>query len=178
MEEMEVPTEHLHEQIEEHARDGGRWTMGVAISTALMAVLAAITSLQAGHHANEAVIDQIRAADQWTFYQAKGIKAEIAEFSINQVKSLGKVPDSFAVRKLAQYRSDQATISKSARELEQSASHHLQIHMIISKAVTIFQIAIALSAISILVRNKLLWIASMMLSVGGIYFMVLGLISA
>src|SRR5438874_1943358 len=86
MEEIEVPTEHLHETIEEEVeeavkkneRKGG---MLIAISTALMAVLAAMASLLAGHHSDEAVIEQIRASDQWAFYQAKGIKDEILSFS-------------------------------------------------------------------------------------------------
>lgn len=71
--------------------------MGVAVSTALMAVLTAIRAHIAGHHANEAVIDQIRSSDQWNYYQAKGIKAEIATLSIDQIKALGKSPDSCAV---------------------------------------------------------------------------------
>ncbi|NJE11498.1 DUF4337 family protein, partial [Thermococcus sp. MAR1] len=80
MEEIEVPTEHLHETIKEKAEalGEGNWLMGVAISTALMAVFAALGSLFAGHHSNEALIEQIHASDQWAYYQAKGIKAEIA----------------------------------------------------------------------------------------------------
>lgn len=177
MEDMDVPTEHLHEQIEEKAREGNKWALTVALSTALMAVLAAITSLLAGHHANEAVIEQIRASDQWAYYQAKGIKAEIAEMHISQMQALGKAPDSSTYHKLQQYKLDQSAISKIATEKEQSADHHLQIHLVISKAVTLFQIAIAISAISILVRRKSLWLVSLVLAFGGIFFMVLGLVA-
>ena len=86
MEEMEVPTEHLHETIEEEVKEAvekneKRGSMAIAISTALMAVFAALASLLAGHHADEAVIEQIRASDQWAFYQAKGIKDEILSLS-------------------------------------------------------------------------------------------------
>ena len=79
MEEQEVPTEGLSEQIndkaqEENAAEEKKWSFYIAISTALIAVLAAISSLIAGHHSNEALIEQIKASDQWAFYQAKGIK--------------------------------------------------------------------------------------------------------
>ena len=82
MEEMEVPTEHLHEEINEKAEElsrktENRWTLFVAISTALMAVLAALGGMIAGHHSNEALILQIKSSDQWAYYQAKSIKAEI-----------------------------------------------------------------------------------------------------
>ena len=82
MEDPEVPTEHLHEAIHEKAEEArGKhekaWGMYVAISTAIMAVFAAISGLMAGDHSNEALIMQIKSSDQWAFYQAKSIKAEI-----------------------------------------------------------------------------------------------------
>ncbi len=89
MEEIEIPTEHLHEQINEHAGEEKRWTLYLAISTAFMAVFAAIAGLIAGHYSNEALIEQIKASDQWAYYQAKGIKAEIAE--LNAVKDTATI---------------------------------------------------------------------------------------
>ena len=70
MEEIEIPTEHLHETIHEKAEEAKKekengWFTYVAISTALIAVLAAISGLMAGHHSNEALIQQIKASDQW-----------------------------------------------------------------------------------------------------------------
>src|ERR1700756_3184040 len=78
-EEIEIPTEHLHEEIREKAEEQKeRWTLYVALSTALMAVLAAVAGLLAGHHANEALIERAKSSDQWNFYQAKNLKQEIA----------------------------------------------------------------------------------------------------
>ena len=80
MEEAEVPLEHLHEEIHHHAEHGGApWISWVALSTAILAVLAAITGLLSGKHANEAMMSQIQASDQWGYYQAKSIKAAILE---------------------------------------------------------------------------------------------------
>ncbi len=78
MEGPEVPLEHLHEEIHHHAAHGG-WISGVALSTAVLAVLAAIAGLLAGSHANEAMMSQIEASDQWGYYQAKSIKAAVLE---------------------------------------------------------------------------------------------------
>ena len=70
MEEIEVPTEHLHETIHEKVKETGEsgWFKFVAISTAFMAVFAAISGLMAGHYSNEALIEQIKASDQWSYY--------------------------------------------------------------------------------------------------------------
>jgi Domain of unknown function (DUF4337) len=139
--------------------------MAIAISTALMAVFAAMASLLAGHHADEAVIEQIRASDKWAFYQAKGIKDEIL--------TLSNSPDREA--RSAKYKSEQAEIQKEARESETESRIHLEHHSILARAVTMFQIAIAISAIAILTRKKFLWFVSLGISCVGLYFFVTGI---
>src|SRR5438105_1387121 len=93
MEAPEVPTEHLHEHIEHEAHGGAPWIMGVALSSALIAALAAIASLLAGANANEAMVDQMKAADQWAYYQAKGVKANVLASKMELLTALGKEPD-------------------------------------------------------------------------------------
>jgi hypothetical protein len=171
MEEMEVPTEKLHETIEEEVqeamkeneRKGG---MLIAISTALMAVFAAISSLLAGHHADEAVIEQIRASDKWAFYQAKGIKDEILSLSTSPDREV----------RSAKYKSEQAEIQKEAKESEAASRSHLEHHSILARAVTLFQISIAISAIAILTKKRLLWFISLGISGFGLFFFILGII--
>jgi hypothetical protein len=170
MEEMEVPTEQLNETIEDKVeeavekkeRKGG---MAIAISTALMAVFAAMASLLAGHHADEAVIEQIRASDKWAFYQAKGIKDEILSLSTN--------PDK--VTRSARYKSEQAEIQKEAKESEDASHAHLEHHTILARAVTLFQISIAISAIAILTKKRVLWFTSLGISCIGLYFFITGI---
>lgn len=169
MEEIEVPTEHLHEAIEEELKEAEKkerkGSMAIAISTALMAVFAALSSLIAGHHADEAVIEQIRASDQWAFYQAKGIKDEIL--------SLSNSPDKES--RSAKYKSEQAEIQKKAKESEHVSHIHLEHHSILARAVTMFQIAIAISAIAILTRKRMLWIVSLCISGVGLFYFVTGI---
>jgi Domain of unknown function (DUF4337) len=170
MEEIEVPTEHLHEEIEEEVKEAlnkseKRGSMAIAISTALMAVFAAISSLLAGHHADEAVIEQIRASDQWSFYQAKGIKEEII--------SLSSSPDKEA--KSAKYKSEQSEIQKEAKSSEAASHAHLEHHATLARAVTLFQISIAISAIAILTRKRFLWFISLGISGIGIFFFITGI---
>src|SRR5207247_9561328 len=80
MEEAEVPLEHLQEHVRESAEHSDAvWMSWVALSTAILAVLAAIAGLLSGSHANEAMMKQIESADQWAFYQDKGIKAAVLD---------------------------------------------------------------------------------------------------
>ena len=161
MEEIEVPTEHLHEEINERAKEGKIWSLYLAISTAFMAVLAAIAGLMAGHYSNEALIQQIKASDQWGYYQAKGIKGEIAAF--------GTLKDSTLIIK---YKTEQQSIKKIAEGFQKQSEVYLDKHAILARAVTMFQIAIAISAISILTGKRWLWYFAILLSLIGIVFFI------
>jgi hypothetical protein len=161
MEEIEVPTEHLHEAINEHAKEGKRWSLYLAISTAFMAVLAAMAGLLAGHYSNEALIEQIKASDQWGYYQAKGIKAEIASLSPSKDTA-----------KIEKYKTEQQSIKEIAVDFEKKSKVYLDEHVILSRAVTMFQIAIAISAISILTGKRWLWYFAIFISLIGIVFFI------
>ncbi len=174
MEEMEVPTEHLHEHIKEKAEESReRWTMYAAVSTAFMAVFAALGSLTAGHHSNEALIEQIRSSDQWSLYQAKGIKYEITQSIILQHDpDKGELPKGLK-EKLAHYRADQDSSMERAKEAEHQSELHLQKHVTVARSVTLFQIAISISAVAMLTRRRFLWFFSLALSAVGacLFFM-------
>jgi hypothetical protein len=176
MEEPEVPTEHLHEHIHEAAHEGhNRWSMSVAISTAFMAAFAAVSSLMAGHQSNEALITQVKASDQWSYYNAKGIKAEVADVVL-QLKATKQDTSEAAVARKAKLKKDQEKIQEKATELEKESTEHLERDMILARSVTFFQIAISISAISLLAKKKPLWYVSLGLFAIGIVQFVLGLI--
>ena len=58
-----------------------------------------------------------------------------------------------------------------AKELERSSDHHMQVHNVFARTVTILQIAIAMAAISVLSKKKWLWLAGVGLSVLGVVSM-------
>ena len=174
MDEIEVPNEHLHESIHEKVEEERKhnekgWSMYVAISTALMAVLAAVSSLLAGHHSNESLVDQIKASDQWSYYQAKGIKADIKKLALPGNPSVAA--------DIERYTKEQESIKKSAEILQESSGSHLETEKKFAMAVTFFQIAIAIAAISILSKKKFLWIGSLFIGSAGLFFLLYGIIS-
>jgi hypothetical protein len=172
-EEIEVPIEKLHESIQEEAEKAGeKWIFMVALSTAIIAVFAALCSLMAGHHANEALIEQIQASDQWAYYQAKGIKAAVLASKIETLQALGKQTSTKDEEKINSYKKEQKEIEEKASEKEKSSSIHLTAHNLLARAVTVFQIAIAVSAISVLTRRKWLWYGSGVLGLIGLIFLL------
>jgi hypothetical protein len=188
MEEIEVPTEHLHEEIQEAAEEKKeekkeRWLLFVALSTAFMAVLAAVAGLLAGHHANEALVARVKASDQWNFYQSKNLKQEIAVNTDKILQAIGPaktgetaIPIENHSKDIARYDKEKEEIKKTAEEAEKESEAHLAKHVPLASAVTAFQIAIAISAIAILTRRKVLWVGGLVLTCIGIVFFVLGIL--
>ena len=165
MEEIEVPTEHLQEEIHhaaEHSRD--RMTTGIAFSSAIIAALAAVSALLSGHHANEAMLDQIHASDQWNFYQAKSIKATIL--------SRAEHPSEADLKKIEEYKKEQEEIRHEAEEKTKDSLRHLQIHETLAAGVTLFQVAISIGAIAALTRRKKFWWASLGFTGFGVWFLI------
>ena len=62
MEEFDSHTEHAQEQAHEAAHESReRWITGVALTAAILAALAAVTSLLSGHHEHESMNEQLKA---------------------------------------------------------------------------------------------------------------------
>jgi hypothetical protein len=178
LEEMEDPTDKVQEDLHEKALEARQsWIMGAALTAALLAALAAVSSLLSGSYANEAMIAQIQASDQWSYYQAKGIKAEVLDSRLELLEALGKPPATAQDRqKLTEYRSQQEEVMKTAQERETESQHNLHHHVIFSRAVTLFQVAIAVVAISVLTRRRLFWYLGIIFGVVGVVALVHGLI--
>lgn len=171
-EEIEVPTEQLHETLHEKAHDGPGWFSQVALSAAVFAVLAAIAALQAGHHANEAMLEQMQATDKWSLFQAKSIKRSLVETKIEILGALNKDVKEDDRKSIERYETEKKEVEEKAREQEHSAEEHMHRHVILARSVTVFQVAIALSAIGVLTRKKLVWFGSIAVGALGAFFLV------
>ncbi len=170
MEEPEVPLEHLHEHVKESAKHtGDAWISGVALSTAILAVLAAIASLLSGEYANEAMMNQIEASSQWSYYQAKSIKTSVLDAKI----AFTGAPDQSDQSKRARYEKEQEEIKSEAEGKQAAAKSYFHKHEVFARAVTMFQIAIAIAAISALTRKRSFWVVSLVFGALGCAFLVL-----
>ncbi len=186
-EEPEIETEKLHEAIkEEMEKEGGGFLKRIALTTAVLAAFAAVAALKAGSTVNEALVLktestklQAQASDQWTYYQAKGVKAAIQDASATTWKALGKVPPPEFAQQVARYQGEQLEIKNLAEEREKErdeksveADHLLHTHHKFANTVALFQVSIALGALAALTRNRPIWFGSMLVGLSGIVIFV------
>jgi len=188
----EIETEPLHEAIhEELEREGGAFLRNIALSTALLAALAAIASLRAGGTVNEALrLEtaatrlQAEASDQWAYYQAKGVKGAVAEATRAAWLAAGKEPPEEHRAKQERYEDEQKEIQAKARDLEKErdakeheAEHLMHLHHRFAEGVAFFQVAIALGAVAALTRKRLVWVGSLALGAAGLAFFAMALLA-
>ena len=184
-EEAEVETEKLHEAIhEELEKEGGSFLKRIALTTAVLAALAAIASLKAGATVNEALVLkteatrlQAQASDQWAYYQAKGIKGAVEKAAQAAWLAAGKPLPEGSEARVKKYEAEQKEIEEKAREAEKErdekskeADELLHRHHGFAGAVALFQVSIALGAVAALTRIKPVWYASMLVGLIGIVF--------
>jgi hypothetical protein len=174
----ELRAEHVAQKEKERRE---RWTRYVSLSMVVVAVLSAIASLKGGgfstrnlNEMNAATFHQTKASDQWSFYQASSIKGNLYELELDRLKS-APTPDAAAIAntqaKMEKYVKNKAEASASAKELElardaaQKRADSAALHgKEMGLAITVFQVAIALGAMCLIVKKKPLWFASMTLS--------------
>jgi hypothetical protein len=168
MEEAEIPEVGVDAAADSvHQESGGGrsqvpWLRRLALTTAILAVLAAVGSLQSGRFSNEAILEQARATDEWSYYQAKGNKlvTRTAEMEILlQLKAPNSQVDVLRAE-VARYADEQAQIQKKASDREAEARANLARHEWYAATVTLLQVAIGLSAIAALMESRRMWIVA------------------
>jgi hypothetical protein len=165
------------------------WTRYVSLTMVFIAVLAAIATLKGGGFStrtlkemNEATFNQTQASDQWSYYEAMSIKENLYQIELDHLNA-SPAPDAATVAKMSakiqKYETGKADITTKAKAFETTrdsaratatvaAEHSRQMGL----AITLYQIAIALGAMCLIVKRKPLWIASTLLGAGATVQMI------
>jgi hypothetical protein len=162
----ESPVEHFeHAEHAEHAALlGDPFLTQVSITIAILAVIAAtVGSLETLETAdaigdkNAAVLLQNKATDTWNFYQAKSIKKNLYAIA---AANPGPAADDFK-KQAERHGVDEQELFDKGQTLERQAEEklgdserHENRHHILTVAVTLLHVAIAISTIAIIVRGQ------------------------
>jgi hypothetical protein len=169
------PTEHAQESIHHHASHGGegsKWITAAATTAAILAAFAAAGGALATSHLTQSTLIRIKANDDWNYYQAKSIKSSLLDAKIYSAQ-LNKVePRKSDTDKKAEYAKEMPEIQATAKALEKLSRAHLETHETFEGAATLFHIAIAIVAISVVARRKEFWLLSMIGGVIGVFFFI------
>ncbi|MFA5073453.1 MAG: DUF4337 domain-containing protein [Nitrospirota bacterium] len=161
------------------------WLNYLALTTVIFAVCATLATLKGGGYSTKAVMSQSQASDQWAYYQAKSIKGYVYElqkekFEVDLKTMKGSVSRSLAsdlekkidgyAQKIKRYDGEKADIMKKAQELEESRDTIQKHAGAFGMAAMFLQIAILLSSISALMKQKYFWYLGMGSGIFGLVY--------
>ena len=184
--EFKEKLEEATERAVEHAEQRSRWIIYLSFSTAIIAVLAAIAALESGTFSNQALIEkneallyQAKASDQWAYYQAKSVKGAIYASQAAAAQLSNPNLAAKAQKEAERYSKEDEEISQSAKEFEKEVTEKTELsarsmehHHRFAYSVTMFQISIALAAVSALSRQKGVWFVGLAVAAAGcVYFL-------
>jgi Domain of unknown function (DUF4337) len=161
----------VNEEVEEHVHHAhDPFDKTVAGTMAIIAALLAVVSVLGQHFQAEELLSQQKASDQWAFYQAKDIRryaAQVAEDELTQMKG-NAAPISKYVQDEKRYDKQRAEIQEHAREFEKerdkSARKAVRFHV----GEVFLEVAIVFSSLSILMRQRALFMAGAVAALVGV----------
>jgi len=163
-----------------------RWTRWVALTTTILAVCAAFSSMKGGGYSTKVQLWTTKESNQWQYYQAKSIKKylmqlqsdsfkaqEMTESNSGKKEFLAKKMKGYE-EKIKQYEGEEKEITEGAKKLsaeqEDFKAHGGQF----GQAVMLLQVAIMLSSIAALLKKPALWYVGLAFGLAGIVYMING----
>ncbi len=161
-----------------------KWQGRLALSTAIMAVLAALTTLYMGKFSSRAIMAQGQESDQWAFYQAKSIKGHTFEtnkttLELQYLAQKGLAPETKAeYQKIIQkygdeikrYDGEKKEIKDKAESIAKAKLKAQDMGGNFAYALIFLQIALMLSSIASLTKRHYLWYIALICNLGWLFF--------
>jgi hypothetical protein len=159
--------------------DGPRkkWVDQAARTTAVLAVLAAVSSGQYANQFSHTILAQAEASDEWSFYQAKSIKRHLVNGQTELAAALEATKPGSAEKLEAwrqqsaaetkRYDAELAGIKSKAEAIEAKKVKHGQQGFWFQIAFAVLQAGVVLSTIAASSRRRELWIVAILCGVLG-----------
>lgn len=163
------------------------WIQWVALTTTILAVCAAISSLKASSYSTKVQIHTTKEANHWAYYQSKSIKEH--SFRLNRdilsyANLLGNPNpqvQQFLTAKIKDYDQEINRYDQEKKQIKTEAETIITEQELLKRhnaafalAVMLLQIAIMMSAVAALVKRKMMWFAGLAFSAVGLVYMANG----
>jgi hypothetical protein len=165
------------QELQEHAEEAThhRSLAPVTVTMAILAVLVAAVGLM-GHRAHtEEVLNQNRATDQWTYYQAKEIRLRSYELFVDQLSVFPVQSGADAValkqkytKEVERYRGEQQKIEAEAQNFEKKVAGEARRANRFDLGEVMLEAALVICSITLLTKNRVFWLLGSVLGVVGV----------
>jgi predicted transcriptional regulator len=160
------------------------WIDHAARTTAVLAILAAISSGQYANQFSRTILAQAEASDQWSYFQAKSIKRHLVQGQVELLRAMAatqpaaaaelsklQASDAASVKK---YETELADIRAKAERIEADKRLHERQGNWFQGAFIILQAGVVLCTIASSAKRKELWATAIALGVAGLAIVAYG----
>jgi outer membrane protein OmpA-like peptidoglycan-associated protein len=97
------------------------WTKYVALTLVIIAVIAAVANQYSGKYGSQVQINQIKASDQWNFYESKSIKQHLDEAALPELLASPNAANPAVQKAIKQITSDLARFDTEKADIKAQA---------------------------------------------------------
>jgi hypothetical protein len=163
-----------------------QWTQWVALTTTILAVCAAISSLKGGGYSTKVQLSTTMEVNKWAYFQAKSLKQHVTEQQAvllemaaveartPEAQRLAQARREAALADVKRYDAEKATIKAEAEGLQADEALNKRHGAAFGQAVMLLQIAITLSAVGALIKRPVMWWIGLGFGAAGLLYMVDG----
>jgi len=147
------------------------WLSYLALTTVVFAVCATLSTLKGGGYSTKSVMSQAQASDQWSYFQSKSIKGYLYELQRDKlelelkagVRAAGdyRKKIDYYQQEITRYKGEKEEIRKKAEDFEKTRDEARVHSGAFGMAAMFLQIAILLSSIAALMKQKYFWFLGM-----------------
>lgn len=161
-----------------------KWLSYLALTTVIFAVFATLSTFNGGKFSTRAVISQSKASNKWSHYQSKSLKGYLYEVQKDKLgmelleKDAAIAPKAaeainskikYYTEQISRYEQEKKEIMAEAVDFEKLRDDS-QIHSRhFGYSIIALQIAILMSGIAGFIKDKRIWLASILIGVAGIF---------
>jgi len=162
------------------------WLKWVALTTTILAVCTAIGSLKGGGYSTQVQLMTTQENDRWSYYQAKSVKQHLTEMELDLFKLELLKNDAAPLKaqiqgkmksledNIVRYDKEKAATKTEAEDISKAQGVLKRHGGNFGLSVMFFQIAIMLSAIGSLLKQRAAWICGLIIGVAGFVYFING----
>ena len=146
------------------------WTKYVSLTIVVIAVIGAIAAQWSGKYSSRVQISQVKASDQWAYFEAKTIKQHLDEVSLPQFLHSDTNDSTVAAeikkltKDLPRYEIDKTNAWKKAKAFEDTRDEASVRGGRMGMAGSLLSVSIATASICTVTKKKPLWFIAMIMA--------------
>jgi hypothetical protein len=158
-------------------KDEPRWHWRCALTTMIMALLAALSGLLAGLNANEALLGRTREILEVNELQGKRLYVEMLRSKHEVLLALGQEPDPAETEIVAAFEASTHDLEIEAAQNEMLVATAVSAHQAFAVAVMLLSLGITLGGMSVILDRGYLWVIGLVLGAAGVVSLGLGILT-